>query len=131
MGLVYFETVANTLFLTQFSVAQLPLVYIITAVISVILGFIYTKLENRLAITTLLQVILLSIFLFVVTFLVLIKFYDYQYAYMGIMIFKDIIWMFSAIEFGILVGVLFDIRQGKRLFGLLMSGEILAGIISV
>jgi ATP:ADP antiporter, AAA family len=48
---------------------------------------------------------------------------------MAIMIFKDIIWMFAGIEFGILTSIIFDIRQGKRLFGLLMSGEILAGIL--
>ncbi|MEA3290616.1 MAG: MFS transporter [Campylobacterota bacterium] len=37
--------------------------------------------------------------------------------------------MFAGIEFGILTSIIFDIRQGKRLFGLLMSGEILAGIL--
>jgi ATP:ADP antiporter, AAA family len=62
-------------------------------------------------------------------FLILIKFTDSKLAYMGIMVSKDLVWMFVGMEFGILTGMIFNIRQGKRLFGLLMSGEILAGII--
>ena len=48
---------------------------------------------------------------------------------MWIMVFKDILWIFVGIEFGILSGMIFNIRQGKRLFGILASGEIIAGII--
>ena len=129
ISLVFFEATANTLFLTQYDTSELPYVYILTSIISVFLGFLYTKLEEKFVIKKLLNITLLFILASVVIFYVVIKLFDIKLANMGIMVFKDIIWMFSGIEFGILTGIIFDIRQGKRLFGLLMSGEILAGII--
>lgn len=114
----------------KYNTSELPYVYILTAFISVIAGFYYAKLEEKLSIAKLLKITMLFVLGIVVFFLILIKFSDTKLAFMGIMVFKDMIWMFVGIEFGILSGLLFNIRQGKRLFGLLMSGEILAGIVA-
>lgn len=127
--MVFFETTANTLFLVNYDTSDLPFVYILTSVISVIFGFVYTKLEDNLNIKSLLKVTLLFLVFVTLFFLFLIKFFNFDFSYMAIMIFKDVVWMFAGIEFGILTSIIFDIRQGKRLFGLLMSGEILAGIL--
>jgi len=113
----------------SYDISSLPYVYMLTALISVIAGYIYSKLENNLIITKILRLLMLFIIFIIVFFLLLIKFSNFKLAYMGIMISKDLVWMFAGIEFGILTGLMFNIRQGKRLFGLLMSGEILAGII--
>ncbi|EDZ63576.1 transporter, Major Facilitator superfamily [Sulfurimonas gotlandica GD1] len=129
LSLTFFETTANTLFLMKYDTSQLPYVYIITAIVSVIAGFYYSKLENKLSIQKLLKITLLFVLSIFIIFLVLIKFSDSKLAFMGIMVFKDMMWMFVGLEFGILSSFLFNIRQGKRLFGLLMSGEIFAGII--
>ena len=129
IALIFFETTANTLFLMEYNVATLPYVYISTAIISVISGYFYTKLENNLNITKLLQITMLFVMSVMVFFLLLIKFTDSKLAYMGIMVSKDLVWMFIGMEFGILAGMIFNIRQGKRLFGVLMSGEILAGVL--
>ena len=129
IALTFFETTANTLFLMHYSTSQLPYVYILTALFSVIAGFYYSKLEEKLSIETLLKITMLFVLFIVLFFLLFINFSDSKLAYMGIMVMKDMIWMFAGMEFGILSGLMFNIRQGKRLFGLLMSGEILAGII--
>jgi len=113
----------------EYDTTELPYVYIFTSIISVSLGFVYTKFEEKFRVKKLLNITFLFLVSLVVIFYLLIKFYDIKITHMAIMIFKDIIWMFAGIEFGILSGIIFDIRQGKRLFGLLMSGEILAGII--
>ena len=113
----------------KYDASDLPYVYILTAFISVIAGFYYAKLEKKLSVQKLLKTTMLFVLAIVVFFLILIKFGDSKLSFMGIMVFKDMIWMFVGIEFGILSGFMFNIRQGKRLFGLLMSGEILAGII--
>jgi len=129
VGLIFFETTASTMFLVDFDITYLPYVYILTAFVSVVMGYLYTYFENRLDIKILLKVTLGFVLSIVVVFLLLITVSDNRLASMAIMVFKDVMWMFAGMEFGILVGIIFNIRQGKRLFGILMSGEILAGIL--
>ena len=129
LALIYFEATANTLFLMNYDVSELPYIYIFTAIASVILGYFYTKLEHNLNINKLLSITLLFAATLVIAFFIAIKLYESKLLYMLIMIFKDIMWIFVGIEFGILMGLMFNIRQGKRLFGIVMSGEILAGIL--
>jgi len=57
-SLVFFETPANTLFLQNFSVQTLSYVYMLTAVVTAFLGYIYAKLEARLTPAYLLSAIL-------------------------------------------------------------------------
>ncbi|MEA3490514.1 MAG: MFS transporter [Campylobacterota bacterium] len=129
MALVFFETTANTLFLIKHDIKTLPYVYILTALVSVIFGYFYDRLESRIPITKLLRIILLFVMTIILFFFILIKLNDSEWVYLGLMVSKDLVWIFISIEFGILSSMIFNIRQGKRLFGLLMSGEILAGII--
>ncbi|MFT7003077.1 MAG: AAA family ATP:ADP antiporter [Sulfurimonas sp.] len=129
IALVLFEATANTLFLMKYDITTLPYVYILTAFISVISGYFYTKLEDSISITKLLRITMLFVIFVISFFLILIKFNNSEFSYMGIMVSKDLVWMFIGMEFGILAGMIFNIRQGKRLFALLMSGEILAGIL--
>jgi len=129
LALVYFEATANTLFLMNYDVSELPYIYILTAITSVVLGYFYTKLEHSLNINKLLSITLLFAATLIIAFFIAIKLSESKLLFMLIMIFKDIMWIFVGIEFGILMGLMFNIRQGKRLFGIVMSGEILAGIL--
>ncbi|NQY94923.1 MAG: MFS transporter, partial [Campylobacteraceae bacterium] len=129
ISLVFFETAANTLFLMEYSISELPYVYIIASILSVLMGVLYTKLQDKIDIQKLLKISLYFVLCMIIVFFILIKFNDNKLSFMGIMIFKDILWMFVGMEFGILSGIIFNIRQGKRLFGLLMTGEILSGIL--
>ena len=48
---------------------------------------------------------------------------------LGLMLWKDVLWMLVNIEFWAVAGMLFDLRQGKRLFGIAESGYISAVIL--
>jgi len=93
------------------------------------LGYFYTKLEQNLHIKKLLSITLLVASSIIIAFFLAIKLTETKLLFMLIMVFKDIMWIFIGIEFGVLMGLMFNIRQGKRLFGIVMSGEILAGIL--
>jgi len=129
VALIFFETTANTMFLMNFSATHLPYVYILTAFVSVIIGYLYTRVEERLDIKMLLKVTIGFVLVSIIAFFIVIQLSNHKIASMAIMVFKDVLWMFVSIEFGILTGIIFNIRQGKRLFGILVTGEILAGII--
>jgi len=113
----------------EYNISELPYVYISASILSVLMGLFYTKLQDKIDIQKLLKISLYFVLAMVIVFFILIKFNDNKLSAMGIMIFKDILWMFVGMEFGILTGIIFNIRQGKRLFGLLMTGEILSGIL--
>ena len=113
----------------NYDTSDLPYIYILASIVSVVIGYFYTVLENNLNIKKLLSITLFLILLIVIFFFVSITVFKIKALYMWIMVFKDVLWIFVGIEFGILTGMIFNIRQGKRLFGLLVSGEIIAGII--
>lgn len=130
VGRVFFDVPVNSLFLNKFSIGSLPAVYIGTAVVSTILGLGYAKLEEKSSARSLLTYTL--IFLAAATGLLYIALLltDSPMLAMGAMIWKDVNWMLMSVEFWALAGLLLDVRQGKRLFGLITAGEIVAGMVS-
>jgi ATP:ADP antiporter, AAA family len=114
----------------NYNITELPYVYMFSAVASVIVGYFYTQLEEKIDVQKLLKVTLFFILVIVSSFFIALKMSTSKEVYMVLMSFKDLIWIFVGMEFGILTGMIFNIRQGKRLFGILMSGEILSGIIA-
>ena len=125
---VFLDTPANTLFLHQFSVDTLPYVYMLTAVITALLGYGYARLEARLAPVQLLVATLA--FLTVVTGLLYGALWvsEAPWLTLGLMVWKDVQWVFADVEFWALAGLLFNVRQGKRLFGLIGTGAVTASI---
>jgi HEAT repeat protein len=47
----------------------------------------------------------------------------------GVMVWKDVHWTLMNLAFWALAGLLLDVRQGKRLFGMIAVGEIVAGML--
>ncbi|MEA2028744.1 MAG: hypothetical protein U9N49_07185 [Campylobacterota bacterium] len=129
IALIFFETTANTIFLVDLGVSHLPYVYILSAIVSIVAGYSYTLFEERLDIKMLLKIMLGFVLFIVTSFVILIQISNHPFISLALMVFKDLIWIFVSMEFGLLIGIILNIRQGKRLFGILMSGEILAGII--
>jgi AAA family ATP:ADP antiporter len=115
--------------LIRYDITELPFVYILTAIISIALGLLYTRFVETFSVQKLLKTTMFFLAIVIFSFYSLIQIFNFDFSYMGIMIFKDILWIFAGIEFGIISGIIFNIRQNKRLFGLLISGEILAGIL--
>ena len=125
---VFLDTPATTLFLHQFSVDTLPYVYMLTAVSTALLGYGYARLEARLAPGQLLVATLA--FLIVVTGLLYGALWvsGAPWLTLGLMVWKEVQWVFAEMEFWALAGRLFNVRQGKRLFGLIGTGAVTASI---
>jgi ATP:ADP antiporter, AAA family len=128
-SLVFLETPANALFLQQFSAAIVPYVYMLTAVITALLGYGYARLEARLAPAQLLMATLT--FFMVGTGLLYGALWcsNAKWLAMGLLVWKDVQWVLADMEFWALAGRLFNVRQGKRLFGLIGTGEVIASIV--
>src|SRR6185295_13024667 len=126
---VLLETPANSLFLSRFSIEQLPLIYVATALVCTAIGLLYTRLEARLSVQTLLTATLGFLALATLAFYLGLTALNSRPLVFGVMVWKDVHWTLMNLEFWALAGLLLDVRQGKRLFGMIALGEIIAGTL--
>lgn len=128
-GVAIFNTVAFALFLQQFDVLELPKVYLFSALLLWLTGFIYSKIEHALPIKALVPLIIV----FVVGSILVFRF-----AYAGanppwflfiMFSWYYVVYLLTNLEFWGLAALQFDIRQSKRLFGMIGAGDIPAKLI--
>ncbi len=123
-------TAVMALFLVQFDASNPPYVYIGAAAVIPLTGFVRLRLASRLSLTRLLSIDLA----FVLGMLLLLRgaLMTSPGAYWVAMILPvwyEVEWVLLNLEFWGLAGNLMNIRQGKRLFGLIGAGELIAGAI--
>ena len=126
---IFTRTAGYALFLGQFNARALPYVYIGISILAILASFGYLKLSGRVSLSKLL--------LFTAAFLALASLglrIGLGLTRAGWLVFLLPIWyevMFtlSNLEFWNLAGRLCDVRQGKRLFGMIGAGEQTAIII--
>jgi HEAT repeat protein len=129
LTILFFETTANTKFLSDFGVDLLPHVYIATAVISVCLGVVYAKFEESIEPLALMKGVLILLAAVMVALYASMLVTEAEWLSMALMIWKDVHWILIEIEYWAVAGFLFNVRQGKRLFGLAATGDILSNIL--
>jgi len=130
VSLVFFETTAYAVFLETYGVDKLPYVYIVSSIFIVFFGFVYSRFEERVPFSRLLTYTLAFLFFSVLLLWGLLTFTASPWLSMGLVIWHSLMAALIGLEFWGLAGHLFNVRQGKRLFGLIGVGEILAGIVS-
>jgi CRP-like cAMP-binding protein/ATP/ADP translocase len=126
---VFLLSVSTSLFLTEFGANTLPFVYIATAVANSSVGFIYNWLGKRISFVRLLAANLLFQFVIVMGFWLLFGLTDAQWPAIALMISIELLWLLTNLEFWTLSARIFNIQQGKRLFGVVGAGDTLASII--
>ena len=124
-----FDVAANALFFTSFNGSDLGQAYAFSAVLGMIFTYIYIKLQSvisftKLAISNLIFIALLSILMrvgFIYT--------DSKWLIYTAFLLQGPLNTLAIVGFWGLMGRIFNLRQGKRLFGLVDSGQILGMII--
>jgi AAA family ATP:ADP antiporter len=126
---IFSRIAAFTLFLIEFDAIQtLPYVYVGISVIVALAAFIYLKLGERLPLTKLLITNLGFLLLLLLGFWSGLQFTTAKWLIFALPIGYEILYTFTNLAFWNLNGRLFNVRQGKRLFGLLSSGKTAAVI---
>jgi len=123
-----FFVTANAIFLSDHSIGELPYVFIATGIALFIFSSLNKYLEN---IFTPKQVILgEAVLLLVIVVMLRFGFITNQVGWLGyaLVVSHRVMADFVSDGFNKLALLLFDVRQGKRLFGLISSSEIPANI---
>ena|GEM_PF-229156 len=129
IGLAMFFSAANSIFLTQVGSKSLPLVYMFASLLLLSLGITYSYFERRISIKKLLLTILILL-----TFSILLIRIGLSISNSIWIAFAAIMWyratqLLNYLEFWGLTSMMLDIRQSKRLFGLVSSGEVTAKLL--
>ncbi len=128
ISLVYFETAAAALFLSRFDKSILPYFYIVAAIINVFVGFAYSRIKERVSFTNLMISTFLFLLILVGAFRLGLALTDMGWLLFGLLSCSGILLMLTTLEYWTVAGRLYDLRQGKRLFSLIGSGEVIAKI---
>ncbi len=133
MGLTvtFFETAAYSTFLTRYSDGAqiLPVAYISASILTVGMGLVYGRIEKRVSFRRLMTMNLLTVVVALLGLRGLFALTTAPFpALLGVMAF-DLLWVLQSLEFWGLAGRVFTVRQTKRLFGLIGSGEVIAMMI--
>ncbi len=125
----FFYTASYALFLAEFSADMLPYVYIGSGVVAAIGGFIYAKLEEKISVSRLMLGTMIVLLISNVVFFAGLRLAGAKWIVFAAIIWYDVLFTFMEVGFWGLATGLYNVREGKRLFGLIGSGEQLAGTI--
>jgi HEAT repeat protein len=127
---ISFETMAFALFFSRFDISSLAYILIATAAITIVIEIINKELEKNFSVSTRLLLTVVFMLLCAVILRIFLAFSDANWIYFGMALTVRVFASLSQIEFWQLASMIFNVRQGKRLFSLISSGEIIAGIIA-
>ena len=127
----FFLTAANALFLSRFEISYLPLAYIAAAAVGYVAVLAFSKLEKAFGIGVLLVTNLAALLVLSGTFWFLARTSGSDWVVFAMFVCVGPMFSLIALGYWGLAGRLFDLRQGKRLFGLVGAGEEVSTIVGL
>ena len=130
MGLttVFFETAASALFLSHFESSALPWVYLTAAATSAVTGIVYTNLLGRIAFRRLMLGTLGFLAVTTVALRVGLWLTPAGGLLFAVLVWYRVISILTDLEYWAVAARMYDVRQAKRLYPFIGSGEVVARI---
>jgi AAA family ATP:ADP antiporter len=125
---VFFETAASALFLAQFDKTYLPWVYIAAALLNLGTGYAYASIKDRVSFARLMAGTLVFLLVSVVSVRVGLLFSGAAWLVFASLVWYRVLSILTDLEYWAVAARLYDVREAKRLFGLIGSGEVVARI---
>ncbi|MGE0077201.1 MAG: hypothetical protein AB7S48_04995 [Bacteroidales bacterium] len=125
-----FDVGANTLFLQVFDDTMIAKAIVISGLTGIFLTSLYSYFQGRLVFSRLAVINLFVVFVF--TFLLRFGYYfsDTKWLAFALFVFMGPLNIIALVGFWGAVSRIFDLRQGKRLFGIIDMGQVIGIIIS-
>jgi AAA family ATP:ADP antiporter len=124
------STAAMALFLTYYNASHLPYIYMGAAVAIPLTGFLRLRLASRLSFVRLLALDLGLVLVVLVVFRLLLSTREPAWVAMVLPVWYEVEWVLLNLEFWGLAGHQVNVRQAKRLFGVIGTGELVAGTVA-
>jgi len=129
LSLTFYFTAANAIFLKHFKPGMISLSYVASGIMVYLVWWGLSRIDRRLSLPT--QIVIKILFVFISVLLIGTGVWAYDTPWLAFLLFTWIRVMVyvTVVTFWGLAGKMFDIRQGKRIFGLIGTGEVLSIII--
>ncbi|MFO7828372.1 MAG: hypothetical protein R6V23_07120, partial [Bacteroidales bacterium] len=132
LGIFYgaFDVGAHALFLSVYPASMIPKAYVISGIVGIIITTLYARIQNRLPFSSLAIINLLFISAVAAFLRLAFSFTESNWLIFLIFVMMGPLNIIALLGFWGAVGRIFTLRQGKRLFGLIDSGQIFGAILS-
>jgi len=128
-SLMIIKPIRNSLFLTEFGAQKLPYAYLLVAIVSAFVVWMYSKFSKRIRLNYLIfYTTKISVIGFFVVWLLLHFNYKGAGFLYGFYVWVSIFSVISAAQFWLLANYVFNAREAKRTFGIIGAGAIAGGI---
>jgi len=125
---VFFETAASALFLARFGSSALPYVYVAAALLTTATGLVYTRVQDRVPFARLMTGTLWFLLVSVAALRVGLGMSGAAWLTFLLLVWYRALSILTDLEYWAVAARLYDVRQAKRLFGIVGSGEVVARI---
>lgn len=123
---VFFETAASAFFLARFEARVIPWVYLAAAVVNLATGAVYGWVQSRVSFAQLMKGTLWLLLVAVVLMRVGFAVTSAPWLVFGGLVGYRVLSSLTDLEYWAVAGRIYDLRQAKRLFGLIGTGEVVA-----
>lgn len=125
-----FDVGANTLFLKVFDSSMISKAFAVSGLIGILLTSAYSYFQSRIIFSRVALLNLLTVFL--ITFLLRAGYYftDSKWLAFGLFVMMGPLNIVALVGFWGTVSRIFDLRQGKRIFGIIDTGQVVGVILS-
>ncbi|GAB4578915.1 MAG: hypothetical protein Fur0022_16520 [Anaerolineales bacterium] len=130
IALITYYSAANALFLSRFSSDTLPYVYLVAAGVIILTGLGFYRLQTLIPFATLLVGNLGILLAGIVGLRILLDVSGQDVIYFSVLVWLRLLWVLGNLGLWTLAGRLFTLRQGKRLFSLILAGGVFAIILT-
>ncbi|MFP4555854.1 MAG: hypothetical protein ACLFNU_03190 [Bacteroidales bacterium] len=125
-----FDVGANTLFLNSFEQSMIAKAFVISGFVGIILTSIYSYFQSKVKFSTLAAMNLAIVFVIIVLLRAGYYFSDTKWLAFSLFVLMGPLNIVALVGFWGTVGRIFDLRQGKRIFGFIDTGQVVGVIIS-
>ncbi|MEI6816872.1 MAG: cyclic nucleotide-binding domain-containing protein, partial [Bacteroidota bacterium] len=129
IGIAFFYVAANAIFLHHFPVNDLATTYIISAIALLVVGRLYAMIEHHVPAAKFMSMVTIFVLASVLMMWVGLMWLDIAWMAIAIMVWYRIIYLLCSLEFWGMTSMLFNVRQGKRLFSLISVGDVLPKVL--
>ena len=128
-AIAFFVASSTSIFLMKFEKDMLPYAYIAGGLMVYILGHFYSNIQKKYEFSKILT--------FLISFLLLsVAFITFSYIFSGnkwtsflLFIWIRVFVFINGVSFWAIASKIYDLRQGKRLFGLISTGEVISSVL--
>jgi len=128
-GIAFFFTASFSYFLHQYSITHLPYILIATSFLLWGTAYIYHKLEHKLSLSKLAIVVTVLMIVSIILFRGGTEFIHADWFFYLMVAWYNVLYLANNLVFWGLASQFYDVRQSKRLFGVIGAGDIPAKFI--